>query len=98
MMYPITLQAIRLRAGPILDEDTIPDVAHLEWMADEMAKMDDPIRESRWIGWMLCAAEALGWWDNSVSRDLIRVDNVLREGMEPKAPKSQPGIWAPQGR
>lgn len=52
---------------------------HLAWMVTQVAKLDrtsieDAIKAARWIGWMLCAAEELGFWDNARSRALIRKD------------------------
>ena len=69
-MYPNTIAAVRLRA----DRAPGDDAAHLVDMCAEVEAMTDRERAGRWVGWMLCKAETLGWWDNTTSRDLVRVD------------------------
>ncbi len=61
---------------------TYPDKAPLPyilWMCDEVEKMDinnldDAIKASRWIGWILAHAEMHAVWSNEISRNYVRAD------------------------
>lgn len=56
-----------------------PTLSHMAWMVKEITTFDrhsmaDALKAARWIGWLLCAAEMHGFWDNNRSRALIRMD------------------------
>ena len=48
--------------------------AHLLWMLDEIDRMDDLPKASRWIGYATGRCEDLELLTNQESRDLTRVD------------------------
>lgn len=78
--YPHTVGALREKL-----EEGFPGVepskgldeclpAHLLWMLDEVASMDDLPKASRWIGYATGRCEDLELLNNQESRDLTRVD------------------------
>ena len=77
--YPSTTKALRekLEEGfPGVEVESGLDClqAHLLWMLDEIDRMDDLPKASRWIGYATGRCEDLELLTNEESRDLTRVD------------------------
>lgn len=80
--YSITLAELTKKLGQterIKNPMGKPTREHLAWMVGEVAalsrtSLDDALKAGRWIGWMLLAAEIMGFWNNDMSRNLILKD------------------------
>lgn len=80
--YSCTLAELTKKLGPterVENPMGKPTREHLAWMVEQVAhldrsSLDDALKAARWIGWMLLAAEIIGFWSNSQSRALIRLD------------------------
>ena len=68
----------RSEQGLALDPKDVP-FSYLLWTCDKVSEMntnslDDALKASRWIGWILARAEVKGLWNNEISRDIVRND------------------------
>ena len=85
-MYPYTISKIREQEDiirstietPGLKPDEKLSYEHIEYMCNEIEKMTDRDKASRWIGYLLRMMEQLEIWDNDYSRGMIRID--LKKG------------------
>mgnify|MGYP001123998414 CR=1 FL=1 len=53
--------------------------SHLLWMLDQIEVMDDTLKASRWIGYILARLEAERMITNKESREIVSQD-VLKNG------------------
>ena len=68
-------------------EGEFDTMAHLLWMSEKLNEDEESFsstKAARWIGWMLCAAEALYLWTNDRSRAYITLDVEAGYDVEPK--------------
>lgn len=78
----LLLRVPRLQPNENADTDCFP---YIYWMINKIKELEgdilaDRLKAARWIGWVLRSVEGWGFWDNTKSRDLIRLDRV--EGNE----------------
>jgi len=78
-MYKHTIKKIRENDYAMncilgITKNNKKDYNHMIWMCDEIEKMTDGMKASRWIGYVCKTAEELGFWSNITSRDLIKID------------------------
>lgn len=76
--YNVTIS--KIREALALDSSDMID--HIKDMCTEVLNMPESIegrlKAARWIGWMLAQMETLGYWNNEVSRELVRKDVYLQ--------------------
>ncbi len=93
MFYQVTITAIRNAVGKSFPsaepkESLSPgnEASNLLWMTLGIEGLNrrsvtDATKAGRWIGWMLCKCEDLGFWENAHSRELIREDVRLKNDL-----------------